>query len=298
MSDSAEAIAKVVADLRAGSYLKLAKDVPDEVYAAWNQLFKLNSPIVDATKLYENFIDNKRIALYEDHVMCPPWPVALVCYVNDHGNVHVMLTMATQKVDDVLHWQPKGQEHRVDWNEVKWVVSSFLWLGGRGKGQPIPTAGPCQAWDMAVNEDGSMQDLRWTNYVPHVNREEWDNCIIAVLQTYNFLNCINVEIAEPHRTRAEHKRIQREIGDYKVNEIRVRPITKSRQQGETYYPNDFTLPLHTVRGHFARYGPDYNRKLLFGKYAGRFFIPAHARGSEDAGIRDHNYTIETDNAST
>lgn len=37
--------------------------------------------------------------------------------------------------------------------------------------------------------------------------------------------------------------------------------------------------LHTVAGHYA----DYREKGLFGRYKGIFWIPAHARGTEDAG---------------
>jgi hypothetical protein len=52
-------------------------------------------------------------------------------------------------------------------------------------------------------------------------------------------------------------------------------------------------PVHLVRGHFARYGPQYGRGLLFGKHAGRFFVPAHARGERRAGLVEHSgYTIE------
>jgi len=35
-------------------------------------------------------------------------------------------------------------------------------------------------------------------------------------------------------------------------------------------------PLTSVRGHFAHYGPAYDRGLLFGRLAGKFWIPARA----------------------
>lgn len=297
MTDSAELIAKVVRDLRMGRYNRIPEDLPDKVYDAWNALFVFDDvPIIDATKLYENFIGGKQIFVYEDHVMCPPWPIALVCYVNDHGNVHVMLTISTDRVEYTRSlWQPKDQEHRIDWDKVEWIVTSFMWLGGRGGGQAIPTSGPCQAWDMAVNGDGYMQDLRWTNFMPDVDKVMWDNAIIAVLQTYNFMNCVNVEIAEPHRTRQSSRRIQREIGFTKVNEIVVRPISKSGTGG-SYNPSGFQMPLHSVRGHFARYGPQYDRKLLFGKYSGRFWIPGHARGNAEVGVREHTYIIDPESS--
>jgi hypothetical protein len=46
-------------------------------------------------------------------------------------------------------------------------------------------------------------------------------------------------------------------------------------------------PLTSVRGHFARYGVE-GRGLLFGKYAGKFWIPAHARDAgEGDGVKDY-----------
>ena len=40
------------------------------------------------------------------------------------------------------------------------------------------------------------------------------------------------------------------------------------------------MPAHMVRGNFAEYGAD---KPLFGKYTGRFWIPAHVRGKREEG---------------
>lgn len=47
--------------------------------------------------------------------------------------------------------------------------------------------------------------------------------------------------------------------------------------------------LHICRGHFANYSED---KPLFGKLSGRFWIPAHVRGSKDAGIIQKDYKVK------
>lgn len=44
-------------------------------------------------------------------------------------------------------------------------------------------------------------------------------------------------------------------------------------------PGEPVMPAHMVRGHFAEYGTD---RPLFGKYTGRFWIPAHVRGKRQA----------------
>jgi hypothetical protein len=77
-----------------------------------------------------------------------------------------------------------------------------------------------------------------------------------------------------------------------VSEIHVRPISKSYRstnRGPAMSPG---VPLSTVRGHHAHYGPKYGRALLFGKYEGRFWIPQHARGSEILGSHEQEYVVE------
>ena len=79
----------------------------------------------------------------------------------------------------------------------------------------------------------------------------------------------------------------------KITEIRVRPIGKS--YGGKGTSIEGTMPLHVVRGHMARYGPKYDRGLLFGKYEGKFWIQPHAKGRAEVGERQHTYLIEGDN---
>lgn len=51
-------------------------------------------------------------------------------------------------------------------------------------------------------------------------------------------------------------------------------IAGPRRSGEA------VMPAHMVRGHFSEYSAE---KPLFGKYAGRFWIPAHVRGKREEG---------------
>jgi hypothetical protein len=110
-----------------------------------------------------------------------------------------------------------------------------------------------------------------------------------VLGALNLGNCVNVELMEPKRSRAESRRIER-MG-VRVSELHVRPISKSYRGKGGAEPLG-TVPIHSVRGHFATYGPEYGRKLLFGKYAGRYWIPAHARGNPAAGEVQQSYVME------
>ena len=295
IDNSAERIASVVADLRKGNVRRIAEDIDDATWNVWLQLLEQPHPVIDATKIFCNFNDSYvGLRPYEDHVLCPPWDVALIGYANSHGNVHVILTITVLHEDRITAIWESTEDHVIDWGRVKWITTALVFLGGRGDHdtEPIRTGGPAHAWTLAIDADGTCQDLRWVHMLPQHSKSLWDGAMLTMLQTINFMNCVNVEIAEPHRPRHEQKRIQRLIGGDSVNEIVVRPISKSRQQGETYFPGDFATPLHTVRGHFARYGPEHGRKLLFGKYSGRFWIPSHAWGTEAAGTREHLYLPE------
>jgi hypothetical protein len=53
------------------------------------------------------------------------------------------------------------------------------------------------------------------------------------------------------------------------------------------------IPLTSVRGHFASYGPTYDRGLLFGKYEGHFWVRSYARGSAEHGEQKNGYPIKT-----
>ena len=52
--------------------------------------------------------------------------------------------------------------------------------------------------------------------------------------------------------------------------------------------NETIMPHHYCRGHFATYTEE---KPLFGKYSGKFWIPAHVRGSVKNGAVVKDYCV-------
>lgn len=270
---TAEAIARVVADLRA----KRVR-VPDEWNStAGNELLSLPmSPVIDATDIYRSIVDTPRDMFpYEDHpCIAPPWEHAVVSFVNGHGNVISIVTMTVPKGPDD-QWQTDADTHVIDWDRVKWNVLALLFIGGRSPhlAGPIPTSGPLWGWRIAVYEDGSPADLRWVEVTPG-DAHEWDIASLVLLGSLNFLNCSNVDVAIPARPRAETRRIART--GVEVHTISVYPPGKATRTTST--ETALGAPLRSVRGHFAHYGPDYHRGLLFGKLAGRFWIPQRAVG--------------------
>lgn len=294
---SAEPIAAVVADLRSGRIHPIPGDVKDRQIA--EDLFRYSStvaaspgPVVDATAIYRSLLaKDEPIYLYEDHsCISPPWPAASVCYENEHGNAIVMTFTAGDPPGPGHRWET-GQP--VDWDRVRWSMNIFVWIGGRGGNGPAPTRGPAHMWQFAVYDDGQPADLHWVHLIPEYPQERWDMAQLVLLGALDFLNCSNVDIVEPVRPRAERRRIERT--GVRVHTINVFPAGKAtsglRREGEG-------VALHSVRGHFAKYGPEYGRGLLFGRYAGRFFRPHHARGSVEHGEIDQGFVLHPDEASS
>lgn len=317
---SAEAIARVVADLRAGrarNLLTAARSpFAGEQVGGHSDLFgvalaaaRMDAKVIDATTVYRRLAEQERaVWLYEDHpCIAPPFPRFDVCYRNEHGNVVVMCAVAIDHRDgkddgtkaDTTDTFEKGRgvtqpprwapAQPVDWDRVRWTVDTFCWIGGRGGGVVFPTGGPAHLWRFAVYDDGEPADLHWVQLLPDYPRERWDMAHLVLLGAMSFLSCRNVELVEPRRDRAERRRLART--GVSVHELAVFPVGRStRRQGDKV--DGVGVPLTSVRGHFASYGPAYGRGLLFGRYEGRYWISPHARGDRDHGEHRTDYHLE------
>lgn len=290
MSESAEAIAKVVGDLRAG----LIWDIYDAgLYSTEINEFE-DAVVVDATPVYRDLLKRTGVRLYEDHRIAPVWPNALICYRNEHGNgIVTHVTAAPLEVWDATgdRWET-NLEHTIDWDRVRWVCLFTIFSGNRAKNNtvPVPTAGPLHMWRAAVYEDGEIADLRWVavSGEPGLN-ERWDMAQLVTLGAINLGNCVNVELREPKRQRHAQRRLDRT--GVRVSELHVRPTSKSYTAERLATLTSASIPIHSVRGHFAEYGVN-GRGLLFGKLSGRYWIPAHARGNPEHGHVEQSYTVE------
>lgn len=289
---TAEPIAAVIADLRAGR--------ARPAYGGWRDdpaLFEMAlrlakaAVVVDATAIYASLAATEHpVYLYEDHPsIAPPWTSAAISYVNQHGNVVVMQATAREwAAGDAAEWEPAQP---VEWERVRWIIDTFVWLGGRtGAGEPIATMGPAHMWRFAVYADGVPADLRWVQLQPDYPLEHWNMAHLVLLGALNFMNCRNVRLVEPQRPRAERRRLAR-IG-VPVHTVNVFPVGRSARSARS--GGDQGVPLTSVRGHFASYGPEYGRGYLFGRLSGRFWIPQHARGSAEHGESEADYRLRAD----
>lgn len=302
--DSAEAIAKVVRDMKKGNIYIHSHDESSELVQTNLDTFKLAqwADVIDATPVWDQWMGKEGGEfVYEDHRVCPPWENALVSYVNGFGNVTVMSARAIDITDrddakddygvfHVTYWESLADTHTIDWDRVRWVLHVAVYMGGRGQGEAVRTQGPLHCWRIAVYPDGEIADINWIQVRPDLDLNMWDTAMMVLLDTYNLCNCVNVVIAEPDRPRAQRKRLLR--AGVKVNEIHIKPVSRSYRGNGTPLSQFPSSPLTAVRGHTARYGPKYGRGLLFGKYEGSFWIPQHVRGSELFGVSEKEYVAD------
>lgn len=321
MAESAEMIADVVADIRAGRvWHPAALDEPG-LNTSLRLLAQAQQPqpVVDCTAIFRECQRRDEIHLYDDHPqITPPWEDALLCYVNTHGNVLVLHVHREEWDGRTPAREWWFTENEVDWSRVRWIAETAIWVGGSSHGKSLPTAGPCHMFRHAIRDDGSPEDINWVALMARIddraasdvlhsegvvyplsaeahrgiptNRidgDTWEAPLITVGAALNFLNATNVDVAEPSRPRPVRRRLA--ATGVTVQTIVVRPPGRRRAKTGAARPIDATESvLSPVRGHWARYGPAFDRGLLFGKYAGKFWIAGHIRGAGEAEpVRDY-----------
>lgn len=277
----AESIAELASDLRAGRFRSpLTGPGATELTRVAAERATAPQPVVEAQRIFTDVLDRFGRGGCDPYgaypSVTPPWENALIGYVNRHGNTFG-LQVHREPWAGRKPWPVTGGD--VNWAAVRWLAEAFIWLGGWSQGQPMQTTGPCRLFQTAIYADGTPADLHWVQLVgTEPDNDAWELHHLVFSAAMNFLNCRNVDIAEPGRPRPERRRIER-TGTV-VQTIVVRPPSRLRRSAGTA-PRRMDAddqPLSPVRGHFAHYGPLYDRALLFGKYEGKFWIPGHVRG--------------------
>lgn len=160
----------------------------------------------------------------------------------------------------------------------------------------IPT--PPVDYFIAVDERGKITTYRghialWlldTNTPPGVVGLVADTWLQISLLALTFLNCRNVQIIQPPLP--TKKRLPRKLKfESRYHQIKVNAIGQRRWPTIPGRPTGISQSLHIVRGHFRQYGPDYGKGLLFGKYAGRYWVASHLKGDPTTGLVTSDYEI-------
>lgn len=115
--------------------------------------------------------------------------------------------------------------------------------------------------------------------------------MIAPLFAISLMHCKNVSLErvdpDPVANKERKKAGRAPFRRYHI--INIEPMKRVILAEGRPESNGLRRALHICRGHFARYSEE---KPLFGKHAGTFWIPAHARGSIDGGIITSDYRVK------
>lgn len=140
---------------------------------------------------------------------------------------------------------------------------------------------------------GSCKIDQGTDPATEASRRQSVSTILAdALDNLSLLSCKNVSLeAKPNDPKQVARAIKRHGGNadsYRYHVLVVRPAgAKSDAPAQEIG----LMPRHVCRGHFAEYGPEFNKGLLFGKYSGRFFVPPHMKGDKKNGVVEKDYAI-------
>ena len=253
---------------------------------------------VNCQPIYDDLTDRgEGVDMYDECIVRPPWANVTYCYKPNTPTPTVMMihvvTLARSDYpgapewEDALTWESTADTHVIDWNAVEYVslATVHAWRPG------LPgVAGPLHSWKWAADEDGTMLDIYNQQIDPRLEDPDfYVNGLLTTLKALTFLNCRNVTLVEPHRPRAQRRRLER--AGVRISEIHVFP-SGTTVRGQSMPVGAGGRPLHSVRGHIARYGPKWGRGLLFGKIEGEFWIPQHARGAAEHGTTDQHITLE------
>jgi hypothetical protein len=107
-----------------------------------------------------------------------------------------------------------------------------------------------------------------------------------------FLNSRNVELLKPPPGSSKKRRPRKEKFESRYYRIKVNAIGQRYERIGGRGATGISQALHIVRGHFREYGPEFGKGLLFGKYAGRFWVAAHTSGSPESGVVVKDYEVE------
>lgn len=196
-------------------------------------------------------------------------------------------------------WSPE-LERRFDnmVNRSKWVMVMSYWVA---LFQPPCLGRP--AWTGAfsvVGVDSQGSPVHWFQAGPGTfsvrkgviepNPAVLFSPTHIALLTLSFMHCKNVVVTKGEAV-TDHRWLRRkrlpEI-QYKVLELKpMRTILRSEGRMDQ---EGLKKALHICRGHFRTYGED--SPGLFGKLHGRFWIPQHARGSENLGKVVKHYKVK------
>lgn len=117
-------------------------------------------------------------------------------------------------------------------------------------------------------------------------------CAGIVCDILQLLSCKNVSLQsienDVHSVYSANRKYGKRSDNYRYHILVVRPPGAHKDSPAQEIG---VMPRHMCRGHFAEYGPEFGKGLLFGRLSGRFYVPPHLKGNPDNGIIEKDYQI-------
>lgn len=180
---------------------------------------------------------------------------------------------------------------------VRWILAVEIAL----KLDNTMAFGPVKHWFGAVTPDGrfARTDEGLANVANLYGPDELftDDYLSAIrgslapaFLALSFMHCKNVAQEERLPSRQERRECERR-GEpvVKYRTLQIEPMRKVLATEGGVAHNGIKKALHICRGHFSHYSEE---KPLFGKYSGQFWIPAHVRGTAEAGKVVKDYAVK------
>lgn len=148
------------------------------------------------------------------------------------------------------------------------------------------------------NVFGTVSDTHFAFYPNDVRAAHMAFVIVyTALCTFNLMKVSNIELIDqppnPRLSAISEREFGRPLTTYKVLKVNTGHKEYQGRDKDTGLKDFDPRRMHVVRGHHAEYGTN-GRKLLFGKYQRKIWIPAHVRGNEELGIVVKDYEVVDD----
>lgn len=148
--------------------------------------------------------------------------------------------------------------------------------------------------DLQIMQHGYVKEGNWSNiydvFEANVGSRLHSFTEGMILKQFlSLLSCKNIRektVVPPARLQAS----RRKKGKVPLVSYRVLEITPATSWASREGSRLWTNRVHLCRGHMAEYGVD-GKGLLFGKYAGRFWIPPHVKGDKSKGLVVKDYRL-------
>jgi len=186
-------------------------------------------------------------------------------------------------------------------DEARWKMSFTFVM--EAPGSPIIT--PSVSATAMVTPQGKMAKSGWHLHSSPSRQKENRDILIdyggivrllgPIIELHALLHCNNIGVRHHEIKGRDEKKFRTRFGPpantgYRFTTLTFKaPRTRGQPAGEERDLLPGQRAEHGVLGHFANYGAEFGRGLLFGKYSGRFYVPPHQRGNPAYGIIDKTY---------